>query len=472
MLFNSSTFFIFFTVVLFFYTSPLSTQSKKIFLLLASYFFYAAWNPPFVLLLIFSTLVDWFAAQKISTSQEKHQRKYWMALSLLINLGLLAFFKYWNFFLENFIVLLQMFHVDYQPASFSVILPVGISFYTFQTLSYTLDVYRDRRHCSKSFVNFALYVTFFPQLVAGPIVRSKDFLSQCNTFNHPCAKRILTGLSWMILGLFEKVVIADFLMAPIVDAVYSQHHAVSSLDVWTATFAFSIQIFCDFAGYSTCAIGAAYALGFELPRNFNFPYAAHGFSDFWKRWHISLSTWLRDYLYIPLGGNQKNRLTTFRNLGITMFLGGLWHGASWTFVFWGILHAVFLIIERLMSSGLEKKSILKTSRWNFFSVIITYLCVCFAWMFFRSQNLEQILFFSKTMFYWQSLPSQIETSKLITIFSLTALTLILHSIFREHDFLKFCSRLPQWLVFLCVTFMTFCIFIAPTDGKSFIYFQF
>ena len=346
MLFNSPTFLAFFLVVLAVHYSPLEWTPKKGFLLLASYLFYAAWNPPFVALIWLSTVVDWYAAKWMFASSSPTLRRGLLILSLTTNLGLLGFFKYSGFVLENFVAVAQLGGVIFTPVDLGVLLPIGISFYTFQTLSYTIDVYRGQLEPADSPLDFALFVTFFPQLVAGPIVRASQFLPQLVEEKRATSAQMGWGFSLFTLGLFEKVVLADSWMAPAADVVYDAAPLAGAMDAWVGTLAFSAQIFFDFAGYSTCAIGIALCLGFALPDNFRYPYAAIGFSDFWSRWHISLSSWLRDYLYIPLGGNRRGRRRTYINLGLTMLLGGLWHGAAWRFVVWGGLHGAYLGIER------------------------------------------------------------------------------------------------------------------------------
>jgi len=298
MQFNSFTFLIFFSIVLFLYHLPFSWRSKKLILLLASYLFYAAWNPPFVILIWISTLVDWEVAKRLGRATRPGARRTLVLLSLGVNFGLLGFYKYGGFLLENFTMMMRAVGVEFQAARPDIVLPVGISFYTFQTLSYTLDVYKGKAKPWSSPLDFALFVTFFPQLVAGPIVRAVDFLPQCQEPRRATPNQFSWGLSLLVLGIFEKVVVADGLLAPIADKLYTGPGiaGVGFRDAWAGTFAFSGQIFCDFAGYSTCAIGAALCLGFAIQDNFRFPYAARGFSDFWKRWHISLSSWLRDYL--------------------------------------------------------------------------------------------------------------------------------------------------------------------------------
>ena len=262
--------------------------------------------------------------------------------------GMLGYFKYGTFLLENFRLAMLAWGVDYQPPEMDIVLPVGISFYTFATMSYTLDIYLRRAQPARNFLDYALFVTFFPHLVAGPIMRPTELVPQFEQPRRANANQLCFGLALMTLGLFQKVVLADGFLAGPAEAVYDGMKAPGALDAWIATLAFSGQIFCDFAGYSTTAIGAAMCLGFAMPDNFRFPYAAIGFSDFWRRWHITLSTWLRDYLYIPLGGNRHGEARTYMALMATMLLGGLWHGASWTFVVWGGLHGIYLAAERLL----------------------------------------------------------------------------------------------------------------------------
>jgi len=345
MVFNSLTFAVFFACVLALHNLPLGWRAKKINLLLASYLFYAAWNPPFVILLWISTVVDWWAAKALVHAERPAVRRAWMLLSVVANLGMLGFFKYGQFLLENFTALLQALGVDYHPPHYDIVLPVGISFYTFATMSYTLDVYLRRALPARNFLDYALFVTFFPHLVAGPIMRPTELVPQFEQPRRASAQQLCFGLALMTIGLFQKVVLADGFLSPIAERVYDADVRPGALDAWAATLAFGGQIFCDFAGYSTTAIGAAMCLGFAMPDNFRFPYAAIGFSDFWRRWHITLSSWLRDYLYIPLGGNRYGAPRRFANLLITMLLGGLWHGAGWTFVVWGALHGGFLCVN-------------------------------------------------------------------------------------------------------------------------------
>jgi alginate O-acetyltransferase complex protein AlgI len=304
MVFNSYTFIVFFLVMLVLHNLPFSWKVKKINLLIASYLFYAAWNPPFILLLWLSTVVDFYVGKALFTQENRYKKKLLLVISLIGNLGMLCFFKYGTFILENFTLLVNLIGFDFHPAKPNIILPAGISFYTFTTLCYTIDMYYKKSEPVKSILDFSLFVTFFPHLVAGPIVRPPQLVPQ---FEHPKLanlQQLMQGLLLLSLGLFMKVVLADSMLAESANKVFDSKDVLSTLDAWMGVLAFSGQIFCDFAGYSTCAIGVAACLGFVLPHNFLYPYAAIGFSDFWRRWHITLSAWLRDYLYIPLGGNR------------------------------------------------------------------------------------------------------------------------------------------------------------------------
>jgi alginate O-acetyltransferase complex protein AlgI len=363
--------------------------------------------------------------------------------------------------------------IDFQPAKLDIILPVGISFYTFQTLSYSIDVYREKIKPGKSLLDYALFVSFFPQLVAGPIVRAADFIPQCETPRKASKDQFGWGLSLLTIGLFMKIIIADTLLAPVVDKVYQAPEYFGSIETWAAIFAFSGQIFCDFSGYSTCAIGVALCLGFVLPDNFKAPYAALGFKDFWNRWHISLSTWLRDYLYISLGGNRISTSRTSINVMITMLVGGLWHGASWLFVIWGGLHGCYLIIE-------NKIRIYCTKEINFITqlllILLTYITVSLTWVFFRAENLND----AATIFSNISSPTvqqPLQNGLTITEINITLLISILllswHVFIRNNSVESFYSKIHPVLrgVFLLTQIVIIFLF-ASGDDRAFIYFQF
>lgn len=477
MLFNSYTFVIFFAVVLALHHVRLfSWQTKKINLLIASYLFYAAWNPPFVILLWFSTILDWIVVKRmIRLPLQSRWRLALLVTSLTSNLGLLAVFKYGGFLVDNFAVAMSTIGISWQAAAFDIILPVGISFYTFQTLSYTIDTYRGKLHGWHSFTDYALYVTFFPQLVAGPIVRAATFLPQCIDEPRITRQQIGWGVSLMVLGLFNKMVIADALMAPVVDAIYDTHAPVSFAGAWIGTLAFSAQIFCDFAGYSTCAIGAAMCLGFALPDNFRFPYAAIGFSDFWKRWHISLSSWLRDYLYISLGGNRHGYWRTLINLNITMLLGGLWHGASWTFVVWGALHGLYLTVEHLAKKILPAWAIFQTFLVRYALALFTFFLVCVTWVFFRAATFDRAFHILRAMLGFETHEADgliVSSSHAIMVLGITVAMLALHWALRDCLLESVVRRMPWWLRAAILAGMVLGILLIRGDDRAFIYFQF
>jgi alginate O-acetyltransferase complex protein AlgI len=471
-LFNSLTFVVFFALVMGGYWTLRSWNARKNLLLVASYVFYGAWNPPFALLLFATTALDFWLGARIAAAPAG-SRKAWLIASVTANLSMLGFFKYGNFLLENTQWLLAQAGVNYAPPHLDLFLPIGISFYTFHSLSYTLDVYRGTTKPTRSLRDFLLAVSFFPQLVAGPIVRAADFLPQCDAPPTPLRNRLQWGLFLMSLGLFQKIVLADTLLAPIADNVFGHPSPVLTLDAWIGVFAFSGQIFCDFSGYSTCAIGAALCLGFHLKDNFLFPFAAVGFSDFWKRWHISLSTFLRDYLYIPLGGNRVGAIRAAVNLIIVMFLGGLWHGAAWTFVVWGLFHGLCLVVEhffRLMTKGSAWKETLPV---QLALCLLTYFLVCIAWVFFRAPD------FPAAGMLLGAMAGQIPVGQaILSGREILQVALVIHILWiaqwrLRHTTLEAAiARQPVWLVGAAWTLMLGAIILTQGSGNAFIYFQF
>ena len=482
MLFNSLTFVVFFAVVLVAHNLPLAWKTKKVNLLLASYIFYAAWSPPFVILLWISTAVDWYAARQIQSTEQLGRRRAYMALSMLANLGMLGFFKYGGFLMDNFVALAGAAGVHYQAPGWDIVLPVGISFYTFQTMSYTLDVYHRRSTPSPSFVDFALYVTFFPQLVAGPIVRATDLIPQFREERKPTGPELSWGLGLMSWGMFQKIVLADTLLAGAADTVFGTAAApplwmmagsVHWLDAWLGAMAFGGQIFCDFAGYSTTAIGAALCLGFHVPENFRFPYAAVGFSDFWRRWHISLSTWLRDYLYIPLGGNRLGPVRTYVNLMVTMLLGGLWHGASWTFVIWGGMHGLYLGLERVLKGLFGQAAWVRRESVQVLLALGTFLLVTLTWIFFRAQIPPVAIGLLKAALFIEPQGMMVLTTlEIVKVAVVMSGILISHWVLRNESIEQIMSRVPWWLGGVVWAGMVFVTMVAQGGGSAFIYFQF
>jgi alginate O-acetyltransferase complex protein AlgI len=471
MVFNSLTFVVFFACVLALHAMPFSWTTRKINLLIASYLFYAAWNPPFVILLWISTVVDWYAAQGLVKSEKPTARRAWMLLSVVVNLGMLGYFKYGTFMLENFKALMAAFGVDYQPPSFSIVLPVGISFYTFATLSYTLDVYLRRAAPARNFLDYALFVTFFPHLVAGPIMRPTELVPQFAEPRRATATQLRFGLALMTLGLFQKIVLADSFLSKPAEMVYDGAKIPGVVDSWIATLAFSGQIFCDFAGYSTTAIGAAMCLGFAMPDNFRFPYAAVGFSDFWRRWHITLSSWLRDYLYIPLGGNRHGEARTYIALMTTMLLGGLWHGASWAFVVWGGLHGLYLSVERVLKhrfAGYRPSPLALIGLG-----LLTYALINITWVFFRAKSFGKAWTVLRGMFGFNDDAQPIlPTVHLVMVVAIVSAIVFAHWLMRARTLEDAISRTPAPMVSAVWAAMAFAIVIAQGTGNAFIYFQF
>ena len=471
MLFNSLGFIVFLIIVLILYYSPLlKWTGKKVMLLLASYVFYGLWNPPLIALLWISTMIDWTAGKKLAKENRPKFRKLWLLLSMFVNLGFLAFFKYGDFLLENFVTVVNSLGWDFQAKPMDIILPMGISFYTFQTMSYTIDIYKRKIEPAKTFLDFALYVTFFPQLVAGPIVRAKDLITQFYEAKKATANQFIWGLFLLTLGLFQKVVLADTLLSGTADTIFGTSEILNFWDAWSGTLAFSGQIFFDFAGYSTCAIGIALMLGIVLPDNFMYPYASIGFSDLWKRWHISLSSWLKDYLYIPLGGNRHGITRMYVALMLTMLLGGLWHGAAWTFVVWGALHGFYLIIERL----LKKIITIEINIWNgILLAFLTYTMVNFTWVFFRAREFITAKNMIVSMLYMNTEGAKIlDTFSIIKVFTVIGLLFICHWTMRNTNIKTVSQKAPSWLLGIIWASMFFLIAIAQGSGEQFIYFQF
>jgi len=473
MLFNSLTFVVFFTVVVAAYWSMRSWTLRKNLLVTASYIFYGAWNPPFAALLFSTTAMDFWLGARIARAKGRHAKKVWLVASVAMNLSMLGFFKYGNFLLENFQWLMARLGIIYQPPHLDILLPVGISFYTFHSLSYTLDVYRGVMQPTKSLRDFVLAVSFFPQLVAGPIVRAGDFLPQLLAPPKPQTGRFLWGLALMTLGLFEKVVLADTMLAGSADTVFGYAGPLIALDSWMGVIAFAGQIFFDFAGYSTCAIGAALCLGFHLKDNFRFPYAAVGFSDFWRRWHISLSTFLRDYLYFPLGGNRVGWARAAINLVIVMFLGGLWHGAAWTFVVWVLLHGFYLVIEHVLRAFLGNKTWTDHLAMKVLLGLITYAAVCLAWVFFRAADFAAASRMLQGMFGGHPHGDAIlGTREMLQIGLVTFFMMLAHWSLRETTIEQAVERLPRWIVTAVWAVMACAIILNQGSSNAFIYFQF
>ena len=377
----------FFLIVFAVYWMMRDNTARKIWLLICSYVFYAAWNWKFMFLLLGSTTVDYTVGKMMAREQNPKKRRAWLIASLCANIGVLGFFKYFNFFITSGSAFLAWLGLPVSVNSLSIILPVGISFYTFQSMSYTIDVYRGRQPPVSSFLDLALFISFFTHLVAGPIMPAIFFLPQLSSARKFSDVDVRGALLLFLSGFIKKACVADG-VAPIVDRYFDHPAAFTATSAWIAVLFYAIQIYCDFSGYTDMARAAARLLGYELVVNFRFPYFAQNISDFWHRWHISLSSWLREYLYIPLGGNRGPRWFVYRNIMITMLLGGLWHGAAWTFVIWGAFHGIALVVHRKwtrLTNGLE--GVNRAMRWLGWPV--TVYCVCVAWILFRAHDLTR-----------------------------------------------------------------------------------
>jgi D-alanyl-lipoteichoic acid acyltransferase DltB (MBOAT superfamily) len=380
--------------------------ARTLFLLVLSYYFYASWNWRYLPLIFGSSTVDYFLARAVAREPRPHARRVMLGLTVALNLGFLGFFKYWNFTLENARLLTALITgAASAPAgdALRVLLPpVGISFFTFESMSYVVDVYRGELQPHKSYLRYLLFVAFFPHLVAGPIVRPRDLLPQLES--PPSLTRTMGGeaLFLVAVGLVKKLVISDQLAQNLVDRVFEHPESFSALEVLAGVYGYAVQIYCDFSGYTDIAIGSALLLGIRFPKNFDAPYQARNLADFWRRWHISLSTWLRDYLYIPLGGNRGGSWLTYRNLMITMVLGGLWHGASWTFVFWGFLHGLGLGVTRAWERRKPRapappEASLAGVAGRVVATLLTFHYVCLAWIFFRATTFKQAVLILKQL---------------------------------------------------------------------------
>lgn len=388
MVFNSLTFLLF-SGIFFPVYFLLKGNFRLWWSLIASYVFYGWWDYRFLVLIVISTYMDFQLGKIIGQTSDAKRRRQMLVLSMVMNLGFLGFFKYFNFFIDSFVVMLEGFGFQPSVSTLNIILPVGISFYTFQSMSYTIDVYRREIDVEPNLLKFATFIALFPQLVAGPIVRAKDLLYQMDEDKKFTWDNFNSGLGRILWGFFKKVAIADSL-APFVDQCWADPTKFSSSHLLIGAIFYSFQIYCDFSGYSDIAIGLARIMGYHFPENFKTPYFSKSFSEFWSRWHISLSSWLRDYLYIPLGGNRKGKFNTYKNNMITMLLGGLWHGANWAFVFWGFLHGLYLIVQRMITP-VWRRLVLLVRMPAFINsaicLVVVYVLTVFAWIYFRSGSM-------------------------------------------------------------------------------------
>lgn len=464
MVFNSLEFVIFLFVALLCYPLFLPSEKRRdAYLLCISYVFYMSWYWIYASIIMLSTLVDYSIGRCLEKENDEKRRKLLLVISLVVNLGILAVFKYFNFFAEYSSHLFNLFGIEINAWVSDLLLPVGISFYTFQTLSYTIDLYRRKIPCEHNFLKFAAYVSFFPQLVAGPIVRAADFLPQLN-------RKVITissedvqkGFFLIMLGLFKKVIIADALAIMAVDAVFDNPQAYSSAELMLGLYAYSMQIYCDFSGYSDIAIGVALLFGFVLPVNFNRPYVSATPSEFWSRWHITLSTWLRDYLYISLGGNRGGELLTLRNLMITMVLGGLWHGAAMNFVLWGVFHGSILVMYRILG-------ITDGGGFRFLKQLVFFHLTLVGWLLFRVTDMKN---FSQYVAGLSNLTSGVSFSGLFFLTLLVGFFLHFSPIVLKEKFYLVFSWMPRWVQSGALAGFMMLLLGYSVSESAFIYFQF
>ena len=481
MLFNSLAFALFLPVVFLIYWFLMNRNLKRqnVFLLLCSYFFYASWNWQFLFLLFFSTGLDYWSGIKIEKSAERY-RGYWLWFSIIVNLGFLFLFKYYNFFIDSFADLVHLFGKDIDVHSLNYILPVGISFYTFHGLSYVIDIYYKRIKAERQFADYALFVSFFPLLVAGPIERATHLLPQIKRQRFFSYHQSVYGLRQILWGLFKKIVIADQ-CAVFADIAFNNTEQQSGVNLLVGVLFFSFQIYGDFSGYSDIALGVARLFGIELLRNFSFPYFSRDISEFWRRWHISLSSWFKDYVYIPLGGSRGGMVSTIRNTFIIFLLSGFWHGANWTFVMWGFLHALYIMPLILLKSNRNYLQIVavNTVLPSFKALLqmgLTFLLVSFAWIFFRANSLNHAFYFirklfSKSLVHW---PHFNDMGLFKLVFILVMIFILVEWFGRRYHFALQLVDLVKikWLRYFIYYIIVMMIFLLGGTSNQFIYFQF
>ena len=468
MLFNSLHFLIFFPIILILYFS-IPHKYRWTILLIGSYYFYMSWKPEYIILIMISTLIDYIAGIQIYNTVSKRKKKIFLGLSLLTNLGLLFAFKYFNFFSDSTRAVLQQFAIPFDPITLAVLLPIGISFYTFQTLSYTIDIYRGKIKPEKHLGIFAVFVSYWPQLVAGPIEKAAHLIPQFYKKHKFEYARAVSGCRLMLWGFFKKMVIADG-VAITVNIVFNNPGAYSGPYLILATMFFAIQIYCDFSGYVDIARGAARIMGIELSENFKMPYLSKSIGEFWKRWHITLSNWFKDYVYISLGGNRVSVPRWYVNILIVFIISGLWHGANWTFVIWGALHGLYLIIEIILKPVTNKIKLNHYAR-RFIGLAWTFILVNIGWVFFRANNFSDAIYILTHMFT--------STGDIIVgvvfIFAIVFIILVMDLIYINQKALLFWRRLNQiwllrWLVYIALIFTI--LLFGINKSVEFIYFQF
>ena len=483
MLFNSLIFFVYLPIIFIIYWFVLKNHLKiqNLFIALASYVFYGWWDWRFLFLIFASTVVDYLCGLAIHNKNKKKEKQVFLVISMVFNLGLLAFFKYCNFFIDSFEDLVALFGVNWNTDTLNVLLPLGISFYTFQTMSYTIDIYRGKMEPTKDFVAFTAFVSFFPQLVAGPIERATNLLPQFYEKRKVDYAKLVDGGRQILWGFFKKVVVADN-CAHLVNATFNEgsYSDVSGVTLWIGVIFFAFQIYCDFSGYSDIAIGLAKWFGFDLMTNFRTPYFTRNVPEFWRRWHISLTTWFRDYVYIPLGGSRVSRNKSLRNIAIVFLVSGFWHGAKWTFIFWGLLHFIYFLPSFILKSnrkhtGDELYPNGYPSLKELGSIVLTFILVCIAWVFFRADGLTEAFMYVRYMFENVTLHPGILLLHLkeISLYYIIILLLVEYKFRnRKHPFeISELSKPIRWISYILLFYLV--LFNLQIHEKAeFIYFQF
>ncbi|WP_320814523.1 MBOAT family O-acyltransferase [Flavobacterium sp.] len=483
MLFNSIDFAIFLPIVfvLYWFVTQKNLKLQNLLIVIASYVFYGWWDWRFLSLIIFSTLVDYIIGVLLSKEKSFSKRKMYLGISIVVNLGFLGFFKYYNFFLDNFITAFSFFGQSISRSGLNIILPVGISFYTFQTLSYSIDVYRKKLEPTKDFIAFSAFVCFFPQLVAGPIERATNLLPQFYKKRQFEYEKAVDGMRQILWGLFKKVVIADN-CAILVNTIFENQESYSGSSLLIGAFLFSFQIYGDFSGYSDIAIGTSRLFGFNLMQNFAFPYFSRDIAEFWRRWHISLSTWFRDYLYFPLGGSRGTVFKTVINVFIIFLVSGFWHGANWTFIVWGFVNVLFIIPSVIFKTNRNNLEIVAQNsilpKWyEVLQIITTFVITALIWVFFRAKNLTEAFYYLSKIFSASLFQKPIINSNYITIKWLLILLLFLMTMewlgrkgkHALESIIPNCNGYLRWLFYLMIILML--VYFGAKE-QSFIYFQF
>ena len=482
MLFNSIDFAIFLPIVfvLYWFITKRNLKLQNLLIVLSSYVFYGWWDYRFLALILFSTLVDYAVGLQLQKTEHGEKRKRLLWTSILVNIGLLGFFKYYNFFIDNFTTAFSFFGSEIQPNSLNIILPVGISFYTFQTLSYTIDVYRKKMEPTKDLVAFAAFVSFFPQLVAGPIERATNLLPQFYKKRRFVYSKAVDGLRQILWGLFKKIVIADN-CAEYANIIFNNSSEYSGSTLFLGAIFFAFQIYCDFSGYSDIAIGTSRLFGFNLKQNFAFPYFSRDIAEFWRRWHISLSTWFRDYLYIPMGGSRGTRWNQIRNVFVIFLVSGFWHGANWTFIVWGLLNALYFLPLMLLRRNRKHFGPISKGRYlpslsDFLNMSLTFILTVFAWIFFRSENINYAFSYiseicSNSLFNY---PVFDRDDFVKPLFLLIIIFMIIEWMGRDKEYafqiIEYKSKIVIYITTFVLT-MAIILFMA-TEEQEFIYFQF